>query len=217
VADIFHEVDEEVRREQLKQLWNRYGNVAVGVALLILVGVGGWRLYGWWEAKRAAEAGGQFEAAALLSEDGKHKDAEAVFAKIASQGSAGYRTLARLRAAEELSRQDGPAAVKAYDEIANDKAAGQAMQDLANVRAALILLDSAPYEDLRSRLEPVAAEDRAFHHTARELLALAAWRSGNQAATRHWIDIVMRDSQTPASIRGRVQMLMALTAEPARG
>jgi hypothetical protein len=217
VSDIFHEVDEEVRREQLKQLWNRYGNVAIAIALLILVGVGGWRLYQWWEAKKATEAGGQFEAAVLLSEDGKRQEAEAAFAKIAAQAPAWYQMLARLRAAEELSARDGPAAVKAYDEIANDRGAAQVIQDLAGVRAGLILLDSAPYEELRSRLEPVTAQDRAFHNTARELLALAAWRSGNQAATRHWIDMVMQDSQTPASIRGRVQMLMALTAEQAKG
>src|SRR5262249_59045441 len=38
VSDIFHEVDEEVRREQLKKLWDRYGNYAVAAAGLLLVG-----------------------------------------------------------------------------------------------------------------------------------------------------------------------------------
>ncbi len=45
MSDIFREVDEEVRREQLKKLWERYSILIVAVAVLIVAGVGGWRGY----------------------------------------------------------------------------------------------------------------------------------------------------------------------------
>ena len=38
VSDIFHEVDEEVRREQLKKLWDRYGIYLIALAVLVVVG-----------------------------------------------------------------------------------------------------------------------------------------------------------------------------------
>ena len=57
MADIFHEVDEEVRREQLKKLWDRYSIHLIAVAILIVAGVSGWRGYEYWEAKKAATAG----------------------------------------------------------------------------------------------------------------------------------------------------------------
>src|SRR6266545_2075566 len=145
VADIFQEVDEEVRRERLRKLWEEYGPVFVAVALLLVVGVGGWRGYQWWEAKKAAEAGAQFETAVVLSEQGKHGEAEAAFAKIAAEGTAGYRTLARFRAAEASAQRDPREAVKAYDALAADGGIGQVLQDLAQVRAGLILVDAAPY------------------------------------------------------------------------
>ena len=63
VSDIFNEVDEEVRREQLKKLWERYGILIIALAVLFVAAVGGWRGYQWWEAKKAAEAGAAFEAA----------------------------------------------------------------------------------------------------------------------------------------------------------
>lgn len=217
MSDIFHEVDEEVRRERLKKLWEQYGNVFIAVALLIVIGIGGWRLYQWWDAKQAAEAGMQFEAAIRLSEQGKHDEAAAVFTKLAAEGTAGYRTLARFRIAQELAAKDPQAAVKAYDVLAADRGIGQPLQDLAEIRAALMLVDTAPYEELRSRLEPLTVNDRPFHHTARELLALSAWRAGDPTASRRWIDFILTDAQTPASVRARVEMLMALTDGRAKG
>ena len=61
MADIFHEVDEEVRREQLKRLWDRYSIYLIALAVLIVAGIGAWRGYEYWVAKRAAAAGAAFE------------------------------------------------------------------------------------------------------------------------------------------------------------
>ncbi len=83
MTDIFNEVDEEVRREQLKKLWERYGNYLIAVCVLIVVGVGAWRGYEWWQAKQAAQSGAAFEQAVELAEAGKHQEAEAAFAKLA--------------------------------------------------------------------------------------------------------------------------------------
>ena len=140
-----------------------------------------------------------------LAEAGKHQEAEAAFAKLASAGSAGYRVLARLREAAELARTDSKAAVVAYDEIAADKSAGQVIQDLAALRAGFLLVDSASYSDMRSRLEPLTGTERAFRHGARELLALSAWKSGDMAAARQWTEMIMTDPQTPAGARSRIR------------
>src|ERR1700761_2217335 len=108
VADIFQEVDEEVRREQLQKLWQRYGNFIIAACVLIVLAVGAWRGYEWWQAKKAAESRAAFENAVTLAEAGKHQEAEAAFAKIAANGTAGYRVLARLREAAELAQTDRP-------------------------------------------------------------------------------------------------------------
>jgi hypothetical protein len=67
VSDIFTEVDEEVRREQLKKLWERYSNLIIGAAILVVAAVGAWRGYEYWQARKAAEAGAAYEAALKLS------------------------------------------------------------------------------------------------------------------------------------------------------
>ncbi len=115
----------------------------------------------WWEAKKAAEAGAAFEAAITLSDAGKHAEAEAAFAKIAADGSSGYRPLARMREATELAQTDPKAAVAAYEKITNDSAASPVLRDLAALRAGALLIDAG---ELSRRAAPARAADRAGPH-----------------------------------------------------
>lgn len=217
VSDIFQEVDEEVRREQLKRLWTRYGNYFFALCILVVAGVAAWRGYDYWQTRQAEQAGAAFEAAVTLANQGKHKDAETAFAKLATNSPAGYRVLARLREAEELAATDSKAAVKAYDDIAADRSVGETYQDLAAVRAGLLLVDTAPYTELQRRLEPLTGEGRTFRHTAREVLALSAWKSGDVANARRWSEMITTDPQTPAGLRSRVELLSALIAATGKG
>jgi len=210
VADIFHEVDEEVRREQLKKLWDRYSIYLIALAVLIVAGMASWRGYEYWIAKRAAAAGAEFEAAIALSEEGKRAEAEAAFAKVAAEAPAGYRVLARMRAAGALTQSKPADAVKAYDEISADASLGTIWQDLAAVRAGLVLVDTAPLADMRRRLDPVAEPTRSFRHTARELLALSAWRNHDVSAARKYIDMIAGDAESPIGVRARADVLSAL-------
>jgi hypothetical protein len=217
VVDIFQEVDEEVRREQLKKLWDRYGNLFIAVCVLIILGIGGWRGYDYWQAKKAGETGAAFEQAAILAESGKHKEAQAAFAKIAAEGTAGYRVLARLREAGELAQTDKAAAIKAYDALADDKGVGQVMQDLAAVRAGYLMVDTAAYAQMAAMLEALTGPDRMFRHSARELLALSAWKAGDTSAARQWTDMMMADPGTPAGTRSRAEILSELIAANGKG
>jgi len=212
VSDIFQEVDEEVRREQFQKLWDRYQVYVIAAAVLIVLAVAGWRAYDWWETKKASEAGAAFEAAIALGEQGKHAEAEAAFSKLAQDSATTYRTLALVRAAAELAQTDPKAAIAAYDKIAANASVGSDLRDLAGLRAGSLLIDSGSFTDASQRLEPVAGPDHTFRHTARELLALAAWRAGNTAAAKRWIETINTDAATPPDERSRMEMLSALMA-----
>jgi hypothetical protein len=210
VSELFDEVDEEVRREQLKKLWDKYSIYIIAAMILIVAAVGGWRGYQYLEAKKAAEAGAAFDKAVELSEANKHAEAEAAFADLVAKAPFGYRTLSRLRLAAEIANRDAPAAAKMYDEIAADRSVGVADQDLARFRAAQLLLESISYPNMKERLEAAAAPGATFRHTARELLALSAWRANDAAATRQWLDMIANDGETPPSLRSRAEALQAL-------
>jgi hypothetical protein len=210
VSELFDEVDEDVRRDQLKKLWDQYSIYIVAGAFLIIAAVGGWRGYQYLEAKKAAEAGAAFDKAVELSEANKHSEAEAAFTDLAAKAPSGYRMLARLRAAAEAATRDPQGAAKMYDDIAADRSVGAPEQDLARVRAAGLLLDSATYPAMLTRLEAAAAPGATFRHTARELLALSAWRVNDATAARKWLDLIAGDGETPPSLRSRAEALQAL-------
>lgn len=210
MSELFDEVDEDVRRDQLKKLWDKYSVLIVAAAFLVVAGVAGWRAYQYFETKKAAEASVAFDKAVQLSEASKHAEAEAAFNSLAATAPSGYRMLARLRAAGEAASLDPKAAVKLYDDIAADRSTGTLEEDLARVRAAQLLVETSTYPDLLTRLESLAAPGATFRHTARELLALSAWRANDTTSARKWLDMIANDGETPPGLRSRAEALQAL-------
>ncbi len=153
MSELFDEVDEDVRRDQLKKLWDQYSIYIIAGALLIIASVAGWRGYQYLEAQKAAEAGAAFDKAVELSEANKHSEAEAAFTSLAANAPSGYRVLARLQAAAEAGTRDPQAGAKLYDDISADRSVGTAEQELAKIRAAGLLLDTSPYSAMLTRLE----------------------------------------------------------------
>ena len=210
MSEFYDEVDEEVRREQLKKLWDNYSIYIIALAILIVAAVGGWRGYQYVEAKKAAEASVVFNHAVELSEQGKHQEAEAAFADLAAKAPYGYSLLSRFHQAAEVATRDPKAAAAMFDKLAADSSIGAEHQELARVRAAGLLVDSASYADMKQRLEPDTVPAATFHHTARELLALSAFHANDTAAARLWLDQISADAETPPSLRSRAEALQAL-------
>ena len=210
MSELFDEVDEEVRREQLQKLWQKYSIHIIAALLLVIAAVAGWRGYQYLEEKKAAEAGDAFNKAVQLSEQGKHTEAEASFNDLVAKAPAGYRMLARFRAAAEVANKDPQAAAKMFDNLAADSGIGTELQGLARIRAAGLLVDTATYADMLRRLEPEAAAGQTFRHAAREMLALSAFRANDSTAARKWLDEIELDAETPPSMRSRAEALQAL-------
>lgn len=210
MSELFDEVDEEVRREQLQKLWQKYSIHIIAALLLVIAAVAGWRGYQYLEEKKAAETGDAFNKAVQLSEQGKHTEAEASFNDLVAKAPAGYRMLARFRAAAEVANKDPQAAAKMFDNLAADSSIGPELQGLARIRAAGLLVDTATYADMLRRLEPEAAAGQTFRHAAREMLALSAFRANDSTAARKWLDEIELDAETPPSMRSRAEALQAL-------
>lgn len=207
---LFREVDEEVRRDKIVSVWNRFGNVIVAVSLLVVAGVGGYKAWQYWQAKQAEEAGMRWYEATRLAAQGKDAEASAAFSKIAETGHKGYAVLARLSQAAELGQQGKrEEAVALYDNVVADGAADAALRELAKVRAAYLLVDTASVADLTKRLEGLNDAGSSWRHTAREILALANFREGQYKQASDLTAEILADPATPAGMRARIQLVSA--------
>ena len=211
MSDIFREVDEDLRREQFKRLWDRYGSYVIGLAVLIVVAVGGFKAWEWWETSRAAATGDRFLAALVLSEEGKHDEAIAALDAVAVDGSGEYPMLAIFRSAgEKAAAGDSAGAVAAYDSIASRSGVPPLVADLARIRAALILTDSESPQSLVSRIGDLAETGNPWRQTAREILGLAAFRTNDLATARKYFDEIASDEQSAQGVRSRAQLMLTL-------
>jgi hypothetical protein len=210
MSDIFKEVDEDIRREQLKKLWDRYGIYVIALAVLIVVGTAGYRGWEYWQQRQAEASGDRFVAAIRLSEDGQHEEAIAALEAIKADASGGYPALAGFRiATEKAAAGDQAGAVSEYETIASSNSP-ELIRTLARLRAALLLADTASLADLQDRIGDLAATGNPWRHTARELLGLAAWRTNDLDTARDYFVQIADDQDTPQDMRQRSQLMLAV-------
>jgi hypothetical protein len=210
--EFFREVDEDYRRDRFIQIWKRYNALIIAGAILLVAGVGGWNYWRHAELVRAEATSERFDRANRLAKDGNTAEAERDFAAIQTDGPAGYALLARFRNAAEVAKRDAAAGAAAYDTLAADKGAGDALRDLARLRAALLRLDGTDQAAALTQLQGMATPTGTFRHTAREMLGLTALRKGDMDGAGRWFDQIAGDTDTPQGLRQRVEIYAALVA-----
>ena len=211
MADIFNEIDEELRQEKIHKLWDRYGVLVLVLAVAVVAAVAGWRFYDHWRVQQSEAQGAAFAAATALVGAGDLVGAEQAFAKLSGQSTGGYPALSALRAAAlKAENGDAPGALAAFDAVARAATTPPLLADLARIRAAGVAVDVEDRATLEARVAPLAAAGRPFRGEARELLALAAWKAGDTVNATKWIGDIEADPETPRDLAERSAMLSSL-------
>jgi hypothetical protein len=205
---LFREVDEEVRQEQFKKLWDRYGNAVIALCLVIVAGVAGFKGWQYWQVKQSEAAAQTFFEAAKLSEAGKTADALKQFEVIHHPG---YGVLAKLREAGVLASQGKTEdAIKIYDAAAADANADGALRDLARIRAGYLLAETLKPDELTARVGQFNQPSNPWRHEAREMIGIAAWRTGAYGLANETMNTILADAETPGPLRQRAQTISQL-------
>jgi hypothetical protein len=205
------EVNEEYRSDQAKALWERYGVIVAGIAVLIVLGTAGYVGYQYWDQSRANASGDKFLAALQLANDGKTDEAITAFDQLEKDGYGAYPVLARMRAATvKADKGDIDGAVKDFDAVAADTAIPSGIRDMARLRAGLLLVDNGSFADVSARVEPLTADTNPLRHSAREALGLSAWKEGKAADALKLFDQISADDAAPRNLRQRATLMAEL-------
>jgi hypothetical protein len=207
------EIDEELRREQLFKLWERYGIHLVAAAILVIAGIGGYKYY---EHRRAvaAEAAGASLALAAREAGQNKADVQKTLEGLAANAPASYAVIARLRlAAAEREAGKTAEAAAAFEAIAKESSVDPLLSDYAQLQAATLRLDGASWTDMQNRLNSLAADGNPWRFSARELLGLAAQKAGKTDEARAEFTRLLSDRGTPPGISERARIMLAMLTE----
>ncbi len=211
MADIFKEVDEDLRRDQASKAWSKYGSYVIGAAVAVVLTTAGYNAWNWWYTKTQTELSDRYAAAATLIESGDSESAADLFGALADTDG-GYGTLASFNHARLLADSgDKAAAIEIWDRLAESSAAGPAFQGVATLLSVMHQMEDGDPATLEARLTPLSEADGGFQEVALELIATLALRQGDGARAREIYTRISDDPNAPVALRARAsQMLNAL-------
>ncbi len=209
--NLFKEIDEDLRQQKYADLWKKYGNYVIGAAVALVVGVAsvkGWEAY---DLNRKSEDSKLLSSALKSIASDKPDTAAGILSKLAADGSAGYAVLARFNQAAVLAKKgDRKAASAAYLALSEDSSIDEMFRDMALVIAALHGLEGGDAAILTERLARLIIGTSPWRHSAKELSALLAQKSGNNEKARKLFQEITDDATAPAGIRARAAELTAI-------
>ncbi|MDE0051292.1 MAG: hypothetical protein OXO52_16005 [Rhodospirillales bacterium] len=209
MADIFREVDEDLRHERYLKLWRRWRYWLLGVGVAALgAAVAYVMLADAQESARKAE-GQQFAAAMAEIQAGRGAEAANRLAMLAADAETGYAALARLGEADARARRgDITGAIQVYDLLAGDSRIDPLYRDLGALLAAQRSVDRASVSEVNQRLAPLLAGNSPWRPLAAEISAIAEMRAGNVEASRALFAELVGDPAAPLGQRQRAAELL---------
>ena len=211
MADIFEEVEEQLRSDRYiaiaKRSWP-FAAGAAGVALLLALGLWGWDQH---QSSLQASASEAYNRGLDAVTSGDRTKAETEFSTVAKDGPRGYRTLALMQeGALRVADKKFADAIAMFDQAAQ-LAPDQILADAARLKAAFVAMDNGmPLPELEARITPLTGVDRPYHVAAREALAMARLSAGKAKEARADFQALGLTLDADDGTRNRAQAAVAL-------
>ena len=204
----YREVDEELRRDQMKSYWERFGKLVIAGVVLLLALLGG---FIWWQNQKEVKAG---ERSATLVEaldevaSGRKKAAIPKLDGLVESGSDGHRAAALLTKADiAIDAKDLRGAAALFKQVADDQGLARPYRDLALVRMTAVELDTLPPQAVIDRLRGLAVPGNAWFGSAGEMTALSYLKLNRPQQAAGIFAAMAKDKKLPDTLRSRATQM----------
>lgn len=208
MADIFDEINAEMRQDRTRALWDKYGVYVIGLVLAIILAVGGSSAYSSYVANESEAASARYEL--LLQDiDGAPTQMRLQALRDFSEAeNSTYGVLAAFMTAQTLqAEQQLEAAIGIYDDIADDSRLANALRDYATISASYALVGTVQTANLEVKLRHLLLDSNGFRHAAREIIALSFFLGKDYLAAREQIELALQDEGLPRKHAERLAIL----------
>jgi hypothetical protein len=198
------EVDENLRRDQLRDFFKEYGSWLIAAVVLFLAASGG---FIWWNQHQLERSGAQVEKLAQVYQDigaGKMGQTPQQLDELSKSGSKAVRASAMFaRAAVALQQNDVKLATGTYKSIASDSSLPQPYRNAALIRQTSLEFDQLQPQEVIQRLAPLAKPGEPWFGSAGEMTALALIKQGKGQEAGQLYAAIGKDKGVPDTIRAR--------------
>lgn len=205
MTDLFDEVEGQLRADQLRRAATKAAPWVLGLAILIIIAVFsvyGWRRHEQQAMAKASEVYGQGLDALV---QGRTDEAFRLFGDVAGMDAKAYKSLALMQQGGlRLANGKTKEAAALFDQAAT-AAPDELIGDAARLKSAFAVMDTAPYKEMETRLQPLTASERPYHVQAREALAFAKLAAGDLAGARGDFVVISLLPDAPESAQGRAE------------
>ncbi|MBA2771371.1 MAG: tetratricopeptide repeat protein [Sphingomonas sp.] len=201
------EVDENLRRDQMRDFAKSYGMWLIAGVVLVLAAIAGW-IY--WQDRQKKQAAGQSEELSAIFTDigsGRLNTAKPRLQALESADSDIVRASALLtEAAIALEANDRSTALAKYKAL-SDGGMPEAYQQLGLVRATALEFDSLKPEEVIARMQPLTKAGEPWFGAAGELTAMAYLKQGQRQPAARLFAQIAADRTVPETVRSRATQI----------
>lgn len=211
---LLREVVEDVKSEQLQQIWNKYGLlIIIGVALVLTAAISFESLKNW-QNKKNQELSNAYSVALSLQNQGRLDESLEIYTTLADKASGIYADISKMQIAnvylEQGKKED---ALNVLQALINDSGTLKQMKNIAALKLASYKLDSdAPAEEISTLLQPVL-EDGNGSDIANELMAMLYIREKDLPQAKAAYEKISVSATASDNLKARAQDMVNLLDE----
>lgn len=203
-----NEVSEEVKNDNFKELWNRYGLLIIAIVAVAVCGAVSFERIKSWRLQH-----NQMTTETYMDAAHKQDNPEAMIAslqKINQSDHGIYGDFARLQIANVLfEQQKDEEAMAMLEALTKDPQVNTEVRQIALVKYATYKVDVMSKQELTKLLQPVLDANNSWTPLANDLLAMAAIREGDLQTAREIYTKLLTVKDLPDSFKSKIQEMMS--------
>ena len=201
------EVDEDVKNDDFKVLWNKYGTYIVAFVVIVVTVAVCFDRIKVWKAEQNKIKKENYMAAAQLKEN--PDDTIVALQKISTQGNGILADFAKLQIANVLLIQEkNDEALTMLQEISNDNNVDGSVKNIALIKLASYKVDTMSTAEVEDLLQPVLNENSSWTPIAKDLLAISAIREGNIEKAKQLYNEILKIKDLPEGFKTKIQDML---------
>jgi hypothetical protein len=208
---VFHEINEDLRRQQLEAFWRENAKWIIGGAIMAVILTAALT---WWRGHMAETNTAATTAMMQALQSGDPAKLEA----FADQNKDAHGALARLNAAAILAHKgDTAQAIAQYDAVAGTRGAPRIYRDLATLLSAQRQADNGDPEKIHKMLDALTGAKNPWRFSAYETKAALYARQGKTKDAVEMLTKISADPDAPQEMRARAFTFRELYMSEGKG